>query len=292
MFKRNVFIALLVAMLLLVGCTNDSGMRTEQPAPQSKTENTSKGDQDAKDGTDAKKDVKGETVELNVSAAISLSDVLKEVAETYEKDHPNVRITYNLGASGSLQRQIEQDAPVDLFISAGKPQMDALVEQQLIDKAQTATLVHNALVLIQPAEADQELKGMKDLTTDKVTQLAVGEPESVPAGNYSRQALEHFKLWDKLQPKIVFAKDVRQVLTYVETGNVDAGLVYHSDALSTDAVSIVETVDSASHDPIEYPIGIVKKTAHIKEAEQFYNYLLSEKTAPLFEKYGFDPASN
>ncbi len=238
-------------------------------------------------GKDASGKDQSEDVQLTVSAAASLKDVLTELSSEYKKDHPNVTVKFNFGSSGALQQQIEQGAPADLFFSAAQDKFDRLVEQGLISKSDSVNLLENSLVLIVPKEKAKQVKSFEDLTKSGVDKLAVGKPESVPAGKYAKETLTSLHLWSKVQSKIVYGKDVRQVLSYVETGNADAGAVYRTDALTSDQVKVVETAASDLHTPIIYPLGIVKNTKHREQAEQFYKFLQSDESVKKMEKYGF-----
>ncbi|TBL81781.1 molybdate ABC transporter substrate-binding protein [Paenibacillus thalictri] len=229
--------------------------------------------------------------ELTVSAAASLTDALKELQTSYEQKHPNVKLQYNFGASGTLQQQIEQGAPADLFISAGQKQMSTLVDKGLVDKADSSNLLGNELVVVINKEKPAAVRSLTDLNQGDVKKIAVGEPETVPAGSYAKEALTKAALWTALQPKLLAAKDVRQVLTYVETGNAEAGFVYRSDTYGADKVNIAFAVDPKTHSPIVYPAGIVKSTKHRAEAQELYQYLQSKEAADLFVKYGFKPAA-
>ncbi|MFD0589078.1 molybdate ABC transporter substrate-binding protein [Paenibacillus sp. GCM10027627] len=226
-------------------------------------------------------------VELTVSAAASLTEALNELKEKYEAQNEGVTLLFNYGASGALQQQIEQGAPADLFISAALKNMDALVEKGLVEKDNRVNLLSNELVVVSPKDSALKIASNEDLLQDTVAKIAIGIPESVPAGKYAEEALKKAGLWDKLQPKSVQAKDVKQVLQYVETGNVDAGFVYKTDALSSDAVQIAFQVDAASYSPILYPIGIVKASKHQTEAKALYDYLQGEEAQGVFAKYGF-----
>ncbi|AJY77677.1 molybdate ABC transporter substrate-binding protein [Paenibacillus beijingensis] len=223
--------------------------------------------------------------ELLVSAAASLKDSLDEIATVYEKAHPDIKLTFNYASSGTLQKQIEQGAPADLFFSAGKKQMDALVKQGFISERKT--ILTNSLVLVVPSDSKQKFTTVKELTSGGIKKVAVGQPESVPAGQYAKETLENRKVWDALQPKLVFAKDVRQVLTYVETGNVDAGFVYNTDALTSSKVKVALKVFPGVHTPIVYPAGVLSESKHSAEAKAFYTYLQSKEAGAVFKKYGF-----
>lgn len=226
-------------------------------------------------------------VELIVSAAASLQQSMEEIKAKYEKSHPGIKLALNFGASGALQKQIEQGAPADLFFSAGAKQMKALLEKNLIDSKQQASLLTNDLVLIVPAKSPLTEAKLKNLENKKVVKIALGEPETVPAGNYAKQTLNYYKLWDALESKFVYGKDVKQVLTYVESGNVEAGFVFKTDALGSKKVKTLIKLDAASHDPITYPAGVVSATKHGKEAAALFSYLQSKEAVQIFTKYGF-----
>ncbi|GMX64869.1 molybdate ABC transporter substrate-binding protein [Paenibacillus elgii] len=240
-----------------------------------------------KGGQETKQAAPAEKVELIISAAASLTDALKEIQAAYESKNTGIKLNFNFGASGALQQQIEQGAPADVFLSAAAKNMKALVDKQLVDAAQQKNLLVNELVVVVPEGGKAKVGTVDDLAKPEVKHVAIGEPESVPAGGYAKEALTNAKQWDALQPKLVMAKDVRQVLTYVESGNAEAGFVYKTDALTSKKVKIAFSVDSKTYKPVEYPAGIVKATKHAKEAEAFYTYLQSKEAADVFSKYGF-----
>lgn len=225
--------------------------------------------------------------ELLVSAAASLTDSLNEIRILFEKEHPDIRLTYNFASSGTLQRQIEQGAPADLFLSAGEKQLKALVDKRLIDESQHKGLLWNELVIVVSGDKREPIRSVADLVESEFGKIAIGEPSSVPAGEYTKETLEYYGVWGDLLPKLVYAKDVRQVLTYVETGNADAGFVYRTDAEASNQVRVASVIDSVSHRTIEYPVGIVKATRHPREAREFYEFLQGDRALGIFEKYGF-----
>ncbi|SDG27702.1 molybdate ABC transporter substrate-binding protein [Desulfosporosinus hippei] len=227
-----------------------------------------------------------EPVEIMVSAAASLQNSLTELQKDYAQKKPEVKLTFNFGSSGTLQQQIEQGAPADLFISAGKSQMDALGQKDLLVKESRIDLLGNDLVLVTGKE-DKKVTSLEDLAKADVGKISIGTPESVPAGKYAQEALTSLKLWDQLTPKFVLAKDVTQVLNYVETGNVDAGLVYQSDAQGSDKVKVVMALPESSHKPIVYPAAIISATKNQQAAEDFLNYLQSSDAQKVFTQYGF-----
>ncbi|WP_410513712.1 molybdate ABC transporter substrate-binding protein [Paenibacillus sp. BR2-3] len=223
--------------------------------------------------------------EIIVSAAASLQDSLDKISIKYEKLHPDIDLVFNYGASGTLQKQIEQGAPADLFLSAGDKQMNALVDGGLITDHKV--LLKNQLVVVIPADSKVKLTTITQLTDKAFKKVAVGQPESVPAGQYAQQSLTTKKVWDTLQSKLVFAKDVRQVLSYVETGNADAGFVYKTDALTSKKVRIALTVGTHVHKAINYPAGIVKDTKNLEETKALYSYLQTKEALDIFTSYGF-----
>ncbi len=228
-----------------------------------------------------------DTVELNVAAAASLTDAAKKIESLYIAQNPNTKITFNFASSGTLQKQIEEGAPTDLFISAGVKQMDALAEKDLIVADSRKNLLGNELILI--AEKNSALQDFAGLTDPAIKRISIGTPETVPAGKYAQEALTSLNLYDQIKPKLVQAKDVRQVLTYVESGNVDAGLVYKSDTYQAKDIRIVTAAPSDSHKPIVYPIAIIKASQNQAEAQAFADFLASDEAAAVFAEHGFVP---
>ena len=226
-------------------------------------------------------------IELNISAAVSLKDALEEIQKNYEAKNPTIKLIYNLGASGALQKQIEQGAPADIFMSAAPKQMNDLEAKDLVNRPTRKNLVENKLVVITPKASTLTITRYEDLTQDEIQKLSIGETASVPAGQYSLEVLKKLGIWEKIKDKVVLAKDVRTVLTYVETGNVEAGIVYKTDAISSDKVKIVATAPEGSHQPIVYPVAVLSGTKQQKVAEDFLTYLSTPECKAIFEKYGF-----
>lgn len=160
-----------------------------------------------------------------------------------------------------------------------------MVQDGLIEESKGTDLVGNELVLVVPNGSKKEIKTFEDLT--KTDKISIGTPEAVPAGQYAKESLEHLKVWNAVEEKVVYAKDVRQVLTYVETNNVDAGIVYKTDALISQKVKILASAETNSHTPIIYPLGVIKNSRYPKEAQLFYEYLQNETSIKTFEKFGF-----
>lgn len=230
------------------------------------------------------------SIELHVSVAASLTDVMTELESQFEEKHPRIDLIINYGSSGALQQQVEQGAPTDVFFSAGMKQMEALVGKGLIVKVDTKPVIRNRLVVVVPASGGGKLERLADLTGPMWKRVAMGEPDTVPAGMYSRQVMEQEGVWGALQPKLVYAKDVRQVIAYVASGNVEAGWVYRTDAMLSDLVRVELEVDPKQHEAIVYPIGIVADTEHRDAAMALYEFVGGEQARALYEKYGFEPA--
>ncbi len=254
---------LLSSLLLIVACSNESDSSTEN-------ETTSEKDK----------------ITLTISAAVSLKDAMDVIQQNYQDQYPEVTLDFNFGGSGSLQQQISQGAPVDLFFSAAEDKFELLVEAGNIAKEDRVDLLGNELVLIVPQE-NESIQDFEDLIKDSINHISIGTPETVPAGMYAKESLEKMNLWKELESKIVFAKDVRQVLSYVETGNVEAGIVYQTDAFVSDQVNIVKTADTNAHTPIIYPVGIIQDSKQYEAAKNFYQYLQSDEALKVFEDYGF-----
>jgi molybdate transport system substrate-binding protein len=232
---------------------------------------------------------------ITVSAAISLKDALDELGPIFQvqqhrKNGGNgTAVTFNYGGSGTLARQIEQGAPVDVFFSAAEKQMDELAAQGLLVADTRQDVVGNSLVLIAPAQS-AALHGFQDLTGSAVKTLALGEPSTVPAGMYAQQTLEHLRLFAALRKKVVYAKDVRAVLTYVETGDADAGMVYQTDANTSKKVRVVAVASPDSHDPILYPAAVLRDSKNKPAARAFLEFLQAADARAVFQKYGFTSA--
>ena len=229
--------------------------------------------------------------ELTVSAAASMQDVLQEIADLYNQKQPQTKIVFNFGSSGSLQHQIEQGAPIDLFISAAPQQMDRLEQKELLLAETRQNLVKNQMVLVVPQDKEK-ISDFSDLGKQSVEQIALGEPNSVPAGQYAKEILTNLNLTDKVASKAVYAKDVRQVLNYVATRNTDAGIVYQTDVRNTKQVKVVATAPETIYSPVVYPVAVVKDSQNILAARQMLQFLFTPEAQAIFKQYGFMPPSD
>ncbi|NJM45595.1 MAG: molybdate ABC transporter substrate-binding protein [Alkalinema sp. RU_4_3] len=233
-----------------------------------------------------------QTSTLLVAAAASLQKALQEVIPLYAQANPNQTIYYNFAASGALQQQIEQGAPADVFISAAAKQMKALQEKGLLESGTQKSLLTNQLVLIIPKQTSVALTDFKQLVRPDVKRISVGEPRSVPAGQYATEVLKNLGILEQVQSKFVLGNNVKSVLTAVETGDVDAGIVYITDAKGSDKVTIAATDDEKLHAPIVYPIAVLKASKSLGKAKEYVEFLQSDSAKAVFKKYGFGIANS
>lgn len=231
----------------------------------------------------------GKVVTLNISAAASLQEAMVELETKFKEIEPNVKLEVNLGSSGALQQQIEEGAPCDVFISAGEKQMTALEEKNLLLEDTNKTLLTNDLVLVAPEGI--EIKDLETLATNYIDKIAIGDPQSVPAGKYAKEVLDNTKLYDKVEDKLVLAKDVKEVLSWVQQGNVQAGFVYLSDAQDADGVKVSYITKDDTHSSINYPIAVLKDSKKQDKAKVFEDFLLSDNGQNILQKYGFKKAN-
>lgn len=226
------------------------------------------------------------SVSLTVFAAASLTDVMKDVQNSYTKKHKNVTITDSFGASGTLQQQIQNGADADIFFSAAQSNMDTLEKGGLLLDGTRKDLVGNTIEFIIPKDA-QPITSLSDLNTDRFKQIAIGNPAAVPAGKYAQQILTNQSLYDTLKPKLVEGTDVRAVLNYVETGNAEGGFVFTTDAKTSDKVKSGLTIPASLQPKITYPAAVIKATKNTDAAKAFLQYLSTSEAQKLFKKYGF-----
>ena len=229
-------------------------------------------------------------VELNVSAGASMTDVMKEINSQYTKTAKNVKIIANFAGVGTLQKQIEQGAPVDIFISAGAAQMDALQKEHLLIESTRKILLTNKIVLIVPADSALKLNSFNGLVDTSVKKIAIGDPQSVAAGAYAQQTFDLLGITDQVKPKLVLAADVRQVLAYVESGDVDAGIVFLTDAAISNEVKVITNAPDEINNKVIYTLAVIQATKNLDAAKNYVSYLFSAEAKTIFEKYGFSMA--
>ncbi len=278
--RKNIFILIIISLLLQVGCGAVTSPTQNTSADTSKATATEVSETNSDNTT--------EKTELFVAAAASLTDAVTEVIQNYKKVQPNVVINCTFSSSGTLQTQIEQGAPADIFISAAKKQVEALEKEGLAKEGTKKELLINKVVLIAPVDNKKSITNFEELATDKVSTIALGEPSGVPVGQYSEEIFSYLKILDKVKPKANYGSDVRQILTWVENGDVDCGVVYATDAALSDKIKLVCEAPKNSHKPVIYPAVVLKNSKHTAEAEEFLNYLSTPEIENVFKKYGFE----
>lgn len=273
---------ILAAAMMLAGCgskaenTADTGVAVPETSTQTAGETQTV--------------ESGEAVELMILAAASLTDVCNEIKTEYEAVHPGVTLNFSYGASGALQTQIEEGAPADMFFSAATKQMTALNDEGLMDSDSIVNLLENKVVLIVPADSDKDITAFEDVATDKVGMIGLGEPGSVPVGQYSEEIFTSLGILDTVKAKANYGSDVRTVLSWVETNAVDCGVVYATDAYVGENIKIVCEAPDGSCKKVIYPVGIVKASEHADAAAEFLAYLQTDDVMKKFESYGFSAA--
>src|SRR5439155_14672968 len=228
--------------------------------------------------------------ELTLSVAISMKEAVEEIGRGFQASRPGVTLHYNVGASGDLQKQIESGVPVDVFVSAGPRQMDELERRGLVVAASRRTFARNVLVVVKPRDSGVDVTKSADLAGPRVTRIVIGNPRTVPAGQYAEESLRALGLWDRLRDKLVFAENVRQALDYVARGEVDAGFVYATDAaVRPGRVKEAFRPAEDTYRPVTYPVAMVRESRHKALAQAFIDALLSASGQAVLRRFGFQP---
>lgn len=225
--------------------------------------------------------------DLQVFAAASLTDALREISAEYEKIATGDKLVLNLGASSTLARQIQEGAPADLFLSADEAKMDGLAKRKLLLPGTRRSVLSNTLVVVVPVDSNLKISGPADLAASSIRALALAEPQSVPAGIYAKEYLKRKALWNKVIDRVVPTENVRATLAAVESGNVDAGIVYKTDAGISKKVRIAYEVPKAEAPNISYPFAVLAASEHKEVARRFLDFLISPPSLAIFRKYGF-----
>jgi molybdate transport system substrate-binding protein len=232
----------------------------------------------------------GQNQPIVVGAAISLKESFSELGDIYQR-RTGTKVTFTFGSSGQLEKQIEAGAPMDVFASAAEKEMDELQAKNLIDRATRRDFAGNSLVLVVPTDSRIQLKSFLDLEKPIVSKIAIGNPKTVPAGQYAQELLRNTQLWPKVEPRLILGENVRQVLDYVSRGEVDAGIVYATDVQVAQG-KVVVAARAADHDygPILYPLAVVKDSTNAKAARGFVDLVVSPEGDQILKKHGFRPA--
>ncbi|MBO0601218.1 molybdate ABC transporter substrate-binding protein [Sporosarcina sp. E16_3] len=228
-----------------------------------------------------------EKIEILVAAASSMTPALTEIATEFEKVNKGIQVTFTFGSSGKLAQQIKNGAPVDVFISASSSDMDTLEVDKKIESDTRIDITSNTLVVIRQKNGDNSLLNEENPFTSKIDHFAIGNPDTVPAGVYAKEALTKLGEWETLEPKLVFGKDVRQVLTFVETGNAEMGIVFTSDAHSSNKVEVISEIDPKLHSSAVYPGALITATKQPKAASAFLDYMKTPEVQKILVDYGF-----
>ena len=225
-----------------------------------------------------------------VAAAVSLTDAFGEIAHAYTQ-LTGTTVDFTFGGSGELEKQIEAGAPVDVFASAGEREMNNLAAKGLIDQNSRIDFAGNTLVLVVPADSKLALTSFSSLNEPRVRRITIGNPKTVPAGHYAQQLLGNLHLWKELEPRLIFAEDVRQALDYVMRDEVDAGIVYSTDAaIANGKARVAAQAPEGTYGPVSYPITVIKNCSHAEAGRQFVQWVMSPEGQSILKKHGFRAA--
>ncbi|WP_042220889.1 molybdate ABC transporter substrate-binding protein [Oceanobacillus manasiensis] len=229
-----------------------------------------------------------EETHLLVASTSSISGTLPELVEEFEEDNPYINISVDYGPSGELAQQIQQGAPVDLFLSGNQEWMDMLADQSMIVPESRKNFATNKLVFAGTAGEDLKVSSFEELKQHSFEKIILGQPETSPVGTYAQQALQSAGVWDALSNSFFYAKDVAQVVTFIESRKVMAGFVYYSDIIESDHLEVLFPVDPELHDPIEFPAAITTYSTNQTDSERFIEFLHSDTANDILEKHGFN----
>lgn len=287
--KKIVSLAL-VLCLLLAGCGGTTSSSASSEAPASSEASVSSEAEASSEAASSEAETSQEPVTILIAAAASLEYSLRdELIPMFQEQYDYITVEGTYDSSGKLQTQIEEGLPADLFFSAAQKQMDALNEQGLMDSDSIVDLLENKIVLITPTGIESTVTSFEEI--GNAASIALGDPESVPVGQYAQEALTNLGLWDSIQPKVSFGTNVTEVLGWVAEGSADVGIVYATDAATTDRVTVVaEAPEGSLATPVIYPVGIVGASQQKEAAQLFLEFLQSDEAMAVFEKYGFAAA--
>jgi molybdate transport system substrate-binding protein len=230
---------------------------------------------------------------IRVGVAISLKEAMTDLEKTYESQQQGDKVELIYGSSGQIQAHIINGANLDVFISAANQQVDDLIQQGLVLHETRRIVAGNSVVLVVPADAKDPPVSFESLAGQTVKRIAIGDPKSVPAGAYAMQVLKSLNVADRLADRIVYGSNVRQVLSYVERGEVSAGIVYGTDARESGSkVRVVAVADAKSHEPVVYPAVMIKASTHQDASRRFLEFLSSDKAQSILTEKGFSPHPN
>lgn len=271
-FKYGIIIAALSLALLFSGCGGQENINT--PGGDGENNSQETGDQ-----------AEVYSGEILINAAASLREPMQKIGELYKEKQPELTVSFNFGASGALLQQIQNGAPADIFLSAAQKQMNTAQEEGLIVEESRFDWLQNKLVVAVPVQSQLEITAMEDIL--KAAAIALGAPDSVPAGAYAKEALEEAGLWESVSQNLVQGKDVSQVLAFVESGSADAGFVYLSDLFGREKAKKAFEVPDDLYSKVIYPGAVIKNSQNIDAARAFLNFLKTPEAGAILEEYGF-----
>lgn len=285
----SVLVAIGMVSTLLMGCskteqqktdtTTEAVQDTEKDATaDNATAKTPEDDTSAKDGQ--------EPVSILIAAAASMENSMKEIIARFEEQNPNITVEGTYDSSGKLQTQIEEGMEADIFLSAATKQMNTLKEENLVDSDSIVELLENKVVLVVPTGSNTNVTSFEDVQNAET--IALGDPESVPAGQYAKEIFESLGIYEDVARKASFGTNVTEILNWVAEGSADAGVVYATDAASTDKVSVIaEAPEGTLAQKVIYPLGLVSASENKDAAKLFIEFLQSEEATSILEGYGF-----
>lgn len=291
MRKWKTMALMMAAAALLTGCGGGKTAETAAEATAAETGSETAEETGSKTAEE-EADEGAETTELLVAAAASLKNVYEEeLIPMFQEQHPGVTVKGTYDSSGKLQTQIEEGMEADVFMSAANKQMDALKEKGLIAPDSIVDLLENKIVLIVPSGSETSITAFEDIA--KAESISLGDPASVPVGQYAEEALKSLGIWDEIQDRVSFGTNVTEVLSQVAAGSADAGIVYATDAASMpeDVTVIGEAPEGSLKKKVIYPVAVTANSAHPADAEDFVEFLQTEEAMAAFEAYGFAPGN-
>lgn len=279
-------IGVAAAAVFMAGCANSTEIDRTQPQSSETQLEATMGETKTEENKETAKADSKEEVTLLMAAAASLENcMVDELIPMFEAANPGIRVEGTYDSSGKLQIQIQEGAEADVFLSAAAKQMNTLKDQGLMDTSSIKELLENKIVLIVSEGSDVNLTKFEDILNAET--IAVGDPTSVPAGQYAKEAFESLGIWDQVEAKASLGSNVVEVLGWVGEGSAQAGVVYSTDAASYDKVKAVAEAPEGSVSKIIYPAGMVKASAHPEEAKLFLDFLSGDEAIKVFENYGF-----
>lgn len=292
MKKKSIALCMALAMVGLTACSGSQKPAQTTAAPAettaAQTEAASEAEETSEEASEEEKaEETGEEVTILVAAAASLKySYDDELIPMFEKANPGIKVEATYDSSGKLQTQIEEGLDADVFMSAAVKQMNALKDEEMVDADSIVDLLENKIVLIVPEGMEAKVTGFEDITNADT--IAVGDPESVPAGQYAKEALTSLGTWDQVEAKSTKGTNVTEVLNWVAEGSADAGIVYATDAATTENVKVIaEAPEGSLSAKVIYPVGIVSASTKKEAAQKFVDFLQSEEAIQVFESYGF-----